>query len=569
MDTPPKTLCGICDAQHVTKTADFWCPECDDGLCNECHSHHSFSKASRLHGVISIEDYRKLSPDISSIVHHCIEHEKKLQIYCPHHDQLCCLLCISTSHKDCTGMLPIDEMAKTSKSSGLLETLQKSLEDLKSNIDNVVKDRQSNLTKIREQRQNILAGIQNLRKKINSHFDKMEQEIEKELNTSVCDLKTKIEDLLHGLKEKQERIAVLQSNIKDLKNHASDLQTFIGSKQLEEKIEAEETYVQSLSEDDRLKQLSLKCTHNEGILNLLQSKTSFGSISIESSSPSVVVKLEKTKQAQIMSASVIPKSVDNVRATLLRKIQIPKGKSCECNITGCAIFPNGKFIFADCDNNKRLVIFNTDGSFDCEKAISGLTPFDVACIDDTTVAFTAWECSKIYIFDIKKKSIKTTIETKNDCYGIAYQDGKIYYANAEHLGVAQLEDNCTKSIVNFGNRKSFMLYVSCFCESIYLTEYEANSVCCYSDKSNKMWEFKDKTVLKSPYGVAVDRNGIVYVAFCERNCIVAVSPDGKKAVDFLSAADGIETPYKLFFDSKRDLLLVAGYDGKCSLYQIN
>ncbi|CAG2217478.1 unnamed protein product [Mytilus edulis] len=160
-------------------------------------------------------------------------------------------------------MLPIDEMAKTSKSSGLLESLQKSLEDLQSNIDNVVKDRQSNLTKIKEQRQTIIAGIQNLRKRINSHFDKMEQEIEKELNTSECDLKTKIEDLLNGLQEKRERIAVLQSNITDLKNHASDLQTFIGSKQLEEKIEAEETYVQSLSEDDRLKQLSLKCTHNE------------------------------------------------------------------------------------------------------------------------------------------------------------------------------------------------------------------------------------------------------------------------------------------------------------------
>ncbi|CAG2190051.1 unnamed protein product [Mytilus edulis] len=161
METAAKILCGICDAQHVTQCADFWCPECDDGLCTECKTHHSFSKSSRHHDVISIENYRKLPTDISNIVHHCNEHEKKFHIYCPHHDQLCCLICISTSHKECTGMLSIDEMAKTSKSSGLLETLLKSLEDLKSNMDNILYDRQSNLLKIKEQKKTFMLALKN------------------------------------------------------------------------------------------------------------------------------------------------------------------------------------------------------------------------------------------------------------------------------------------------------------------------------------------------------------------------------------------------------------------------
>ncbi|CAC5370431.1 unnamed protein product [Mytilus coruscus] len=228
MDTPAKVFCGICDAQHITKTVDFWCPECDDGLCTECKSHHSFSKASRHHDVISIEDFKKLSADISNIVHHCMEHEKKLQMYCPHHNQLCCLLCISTSHKECTGMLPIEEIAKTCQSS-------------------------------------------------------------------------------------------------DLQNHASDLQTFIGGKKLEEKIESEETYIQSLTEDGRLKQLSLKCTHNELIGNLLKNFTSFGLILLESSPQTVGIKFEKIKQAQIMSASVVKESVDDMNATFSGKFNISTG----------------------------------------------------------------------------------------------------------------------------------------------------------------------------------------------------------------------------------------------------
>ncbi|CAC5415693.1 unnamed protein product [Mytilus coruscus] len=568
MDTQPKILCGICDAQHIIKSADFWCPECDDGLCNECKSHHSFSKASRHHGVISIEDYRKLPTDISSIVHHCIEHEKKLQMHCPHHDQLCCLLCISTSHKDCTGMLPIEEMAKTSRSSGLLESLQKSLKDLKYNIDKIVQDRQINLTKIQKQQLNIHAGIHQLREKINSHFDQLQQDIVKELNAVGCGLKTKIEDLLKELQEKSERIAVLQNNISDLQNHASDLQTFIGSKKLEEKIQSEETYVQSLLEDERLKQLSLKCTRNEGIENLLQSIMSYGSILMESSTPSVELKSEKIKQAQIMSASFIPKSVDNIRATLLQKFQIPKGKSNYYNITGCAIFPNGKLVFADCDNNKRLLFFNTDGTFDFEVSLSELRPLNVACIDDMTVAFTVWDSSTIYFFDLKSKLIKNTIKTNNACFGVAYNDEMIYYCSRDSVKIARVKDDNSCTIANLAYKWNGWRNIALFGESMYFTNNANNSVLCFNVQGRKLWEYKDDDILKGSSGIAVDKYGIVYVALKEKHCVVAVSPDGKREVGFLSSKDGITKPSKLAYDNVRDLLLVGSYDGKCALFEI-
>ncbi|CAG2239969.1 unnamed protein product [Mytilus edulis] len=565
MDTATNALCIICDAQHVTKCANFWCPECDDALCTECNSHHSLSKASRHHSVIQIEDYRKLPTDISSIVHHCIEHEKTLQMYCPRHDQLCCLLCISTTHKDCTGLLTIEEMAKTSKSNGLLESLQKSLDDLKGNIDNIVKDRQLNLANIEHQKTDIYSVIKCLREKINSHFDKLEQEIRKELKATGCDLKMKIEDLLKELGEKSEKITMLQNNILDFKNHASDVQILIGSKTLEKKIDYVETYVQSLSEDERLKQLSLKCTYNEGIGGLLTNLVSFGSASVESSPLSVEIKLEKNRQAQIISSSLCPKSVDKIRSKLIREFQIPKGKSNEYNINGSAIFPNGKTIFTDCENHRRLVILNKDGSLDCEIPLSELMPFDVACIDDKTVAFTAWDSSEIYIFDLRSKWIKNKIETNKVCFGVTYDNGMVYYCNEEHLGVVTLKDSHLTTIAKFDK---LMGYVTTSGELVYFTDYDTNSVFCFNVKGQKIWEYKDKTVLDGPNGVAVDKNGIVYVASENRHCIVAISPDGETAVNFLSSADGIETPYKIICDNERDLLLVSGYYGNCSLFRI-
>ena len=72
-------LCGICEAQHITKYADHWCPECDEGLCAACENHHKISKGTRNHGIISIENYQKLPSCISEICHHCKDHDMKYQ----------------------------------------------------------------------------------------------------------------------------------------------------------------------------------------------------------------------------------------------------------------------------------------------------------------------------------------------------------------------------------------------------------------------------------------------------------------------------------------------------------
>ena len=56
MATSRDILCGICEAQHITKYADHWCPECDEGLCAACENHHNILKGTRNHSIISIEN---------------------------------------------------------------------------------------------------------------------------------------------------------------------------------------------------------------------------------------------------------------------------------------------------------------------------------------------------------------------------------------------------------------------------------------------------------------------------------------------------------------------------------
>jgi hypothetical protein len=59
----------------------------------------------------------------------------------------------------------------------------------------------------------------------------------------------------------------------------------------------------TLSEDGCLQQLNLRYNINTKINDILSTITTFGSVSIETSLPSVVIKTMKAKQAQIMSVS--------------------------------------------------------------------------------------------------------------------------------------------------------------------------------------------------------------------------------------------------------------------------
>jgi hypothetical protein len=57
----------------------------------------------------------------------------------------------------------------------------------------------------------------------------------------------------------------IQSDITAVKEYASDLQTFLGSKAIEEEVTKEEKYIMALSEDGCLQQLNLKCSMDKKI----------------------------------------------------------------------------------------------------------------------------------------------------------------------------------------------------------------------------------------------------------------------------------------------------------------
>ena len=567
MATSRDIPCGICETQHITKYADHWCPECDEGLCAACENHHKSSKGTRNHGIISIENYQKWPSCISEIGHHCQDHDTKYTNFCQIHDKPCCPDCISTNHKDCGGLLSIREIIKTSKTSTLIDDIQQSLTNIKYNIDNVMKNREQNLEKIRQKRQILHDQVKQMRAKINSHLDTLEQNFLKELDDAEDKIKSKIENLLKQFSEQSKTVEGIQRDITAVKEYASDLQTFLGSKAIEEEVKKEEKYIMAVSEDGCLQQLNLECRIDDKIKGILSTMTSFGSVSIETSPPSVVIKTMKSKQAQMMSIIQPPsvKSINDIKFTLHNTFNIPNGKYNIC-ITGCIVSPNGKMILVDCCYyNGRLVIFNDDGTLDKEIHCSMGQPCDVTYLDDRTVAVST--SIGIEIINIDTKKTERRIKTSQHCYGITYHNGVLLWCEVKKgIQMMKLSDDRNTTLVKESNLQ-YDSYITTCREKIYQTNPNTNTVTCYAIKGDKLWEYKDESVLNDPRGVTVDNDGNAYVTSYSSNSVVVIEPDGRHGRQILSSDNGLKNPTGISFDESKNSLIVANCCGPCFLYQ--
>ncbi|CAC5380245.1 unnamed protein product [Mytilus coruscus] len=558
-------LCGICDAQHVSHVADYWCPECDEGLCSPCKNYHGVSKASRQHGIISIDDYKKLPAEICKIEQNCTEHDKKFQMFCPRHDKLCCIMCISEKHKECTGMFLIDEAIKSSRSSTLFDSLEKSLKEIKENLERVVKDREANLVVIKQQHLRSLNDIKDTKQKINSRLDELEKHILDNLNITKEEVKLKINTLLNKLSEKMKTIELLKANLMIVKEHGSDLQAFVGSKMLEKDINKELNNIQNISEDEGFSQLRLKCNIDDKIKDILSEVTAFGSITIEKSQSSIVIGFEQEKQAQIFS--VVPPStrlIDDITVSPSGNFKVPAGKR-DTYITGSSVFPDGRMIFSDCFDNNRLVVAYIDGTLDTEIPLSPLYPFDVTCIDDKTVAVTTFSDNKILIVDTKTKHVSNTIKT-GSCRGITYRQGQLLYCEKRNGIIAlQLSNYKVFTLVKDDTIHSDWSYITATEANLYYTS-EADTVKCYSLKGDKLWEYKNDSIMRDATGIAVDQWAMIYVTSKKNKCVVLLSSDGKHERTMVTEKEVTEN--SLVVNIRSNKLTVVNYNGNVLQFNI-
>ncbi|CAC5403662.1 unnamed protein product [Mytilus coruscus] len=369
-------------------------------------NHQSTIMPFRLKVTISYQ------PNITNIVNYCHEHDMKYTNYCPHHEKLCCPACIYVDHKNCTDILLLQHVLKTAKTSALLDSIELSIKDIQSNIKDIIEDRRRNIITINDQRQIYHHEIKQIRNKVNSYLDTLEQKMRKDIDAAENKANTEIERLIAKLSEKTHVADNFVQNISAIKMYASDLQAFIGSKSIEAEVEAEEKYLHSLTKDGSLDQIRLKLNIDTKLSNIESTIESFGTVTLETKPPLVVLKRGKDKQAQIMSVvpRVVPKSFDEMTLSQISQFTLKvKNRQKPYEIRGITVLPDGKIILADSGRLKLFIVNNNgmlDKSISCQ--LTGTGPFDVTYIKDNEVAIST--SSGIQIINIHSGTVLENIK---------------------------------------------------------------------------------------------------------------------------------------------------------------
>ncbi|XP_076115468.1 uncharacterized protein LOC143083127 [Mytilus galloprovincialis] len=397
---------------------------------------------------------------------------------------------------------------------------------------------------------------------INLHLDKLQDAILKDLKTREEEESSKIRRLVKSMSDKEKEIAELQKNIGNIKQYASELQTFLALKHIEKDVLVDEQYIQSMVKSDDANQIDFSCQMNPPLQGLISAIQKFGDILVTADPCKIPILKQKDKQAQIMVA-VTPITIDSLAPTLLHTI-FPKLTS----VRGCTFLLDRRMILS-CLIKRTVKVFKPDGSLDFE--IRNIGPvFDVTYIGDNKVAVTSGyhkDFRQINLVDLTTRKVKRTLKVNSINSGVAYSSDKlIYCAGEEGIHMISLNDESITYVTK--TKVTSYSYVATFRDKIFYTNCNDDSVTCIDFQGNIQWVFKNANVLKAPYGISLDGTGNVYVVGKRTDNLVVITPNGQHYRQLLTRANGLYDPAVIHVDISSNKMMVATLDSKTFVYNL-
>ncbi|XP_063411406.1 uncharacterized protein LOC134694331 [Mytilus trossulus] len=419
-------FCDVCLNRDLNKTAEEYCPQCEEVLCGECRDHHKISRSSKSHKTITVDKYNILPSFIKKIKHNCEEHDFVLEFFCKSHDSLCCKICSITAHKACKEIMFIEDFLTPSKGhpSVALDNIEKVLKNLESNISSAIKDKNRNLTDLREQKRVITEIIKEKRQEINKLFDNFEEALLKKASALETECCQKIEEVIAKLIEEKTKVDEIKKDVESVKSFASNLQIFVGSKSFEENVSTNELKVQKLYDDGSLNDVIIECTFNEKLEQFIKEINTFGDMKVDSSEKHVSFTWKGDTSAQIYQSISGAKSVENINVKIVRKINVGRNE-----LSGCVMSESGNMLFLLAHKNS-LIKYSSNGEFHSELHINTAPSnigYDLAVVDSNTIAVSTGGNNphKIYLIDINNAEVRQDFDLKDYCYGLSYHKGSL------------------------------------------------------------------------------------------------------------------------------------------------
>ncbi|CAG2185984.1 unnamed protein product [Mytilus edulis] len=547
-------LCGPCGNANNNKNAEKWCTVCTEGLCTDCEKVHKSIRTSRNHRLISIEDYRQIKDISSSLT--CKDHDKQLELYCNTHDVAVCLCCVSSHHQTCTDIIPLRKAAENTKHSTALADLEDTLSRSLLNIQHIITDRAETLKNMDCQKQTIKATIIDTRARIKKKIDDLEQKLLLELDTKWRNCNSEATKRLNRLKKSERDLNCLKEQTSQLKSLASDIQVFLGTRQINEAVSKEvET---AKNEIKSLFNYEIHLELQPSIMSFMHEMDQIGKIYDEKISISLPFN-EGNVDQDIQLPVPEMKSIDSIHVKLKKRFNVKQKEDEEIWLSGCTMLQNGNLMIADYKGEGVLMEYSEDGqhlrNIPCSEP-----PFDLTVIDNDRIAVTYGHRKYIQILNTKNHIVERKVKFDKDCYGISYQANKLFIIIDDEIVILDIAGNVLITLT-----MDCRFYLETTVDRIYYNR--DHTVHCISMTGEEIWVHKEK-FLVSLGGITVDDHQNVLVADGESNSLIVIQHDGKTSKTLLSETDGLNRPTFLHYNKDNKTLLLCNEDGSVALFNV-
>ncbi|VDI64626.1 Hypothetical predicted protein [Mytilus galloprovincialis] len=276
-------FCTFCQDDDVTRQAVKRCIECEVFLCPECDNHHRKSRLSKSHRIMTTEDFNKLPTYMKEITSQCKDHDEKFELYCSFHACACCIQCV-TSHKKCQDLKPLSDILSSTKSSVTL--LEKDLNNMKKNLVMILNYLKDGKDKNDVQKAKATEDILIMRKSIDTYLNILEQQFRGILETKHLKLKLNMNPLVKNIEHRSFEMHKLLEEFFKMKQYATELQMYIGLRDIEKTTSEVAKYIENLKSGGHLEEYDIEIKISSDLQSILEDVKSFGEIHVNTSSSS-------------------------------------------------------------------------------------------------------------------------------------------------------------------------------------------------------------------------------------------------------------------------------------------
>ena len=533
-------ICTSCDRQGKSAKATMFCFNCLEKLCEVCmnarHTYtpikdHKYITVGEAFGANGEDELLQILTENVSCNYHP---DKLVEFLCKDDEEFCCSRCIVVKHKKCSHVLEVDVLIKQEQYiEDDKEHVKEMIFRLESYVNDSIKAMKSCLEGNKTQVDEIVNTLQDIRQNINELLDAL-------LNNCQDQSKAAAKRQCLQINENIEKLQTVVETLRGYKNlidkgdkYCSSAQRYVSTKMLETKLRDLESSV--LDTTTCIKGSNISLTQNQLLVDLLNIALDDTAIFASVSESPTDTALPTYDTSTLLRYYKTTKAAEMVVKEKTPYIITP-------TYTSFAFLPNNNIVLVDaCFTGGHCLLATKEGNvvsscdfLSCGTA-SDIRPYCVTVLKTDMVAVSLPELKKITVIcphdQMKITNTMTTKYKPQAICGLKHGDLAVAWSDPVAFGIITVDDVSIEKVYfcqDKGGRKlkcfQFMAVDERRSHVIQPCKHD-EAVYCFDLEGNPKFKYTN-TELQDPSGVALDRDGNIYVCDNSAHAIHVISATG-------------------------------------------